>query len=178
MKYEKKKECDLFYKNPKISDEMVRVAIDPDTFEQLRSICKRKLINLDFFVPNCDFDFRITVALEMKRNFPDVNSVAHHQRDKDRISYFYENYQIDITVVTESKLDNFGNPILNSGPKTNEIEIELNAGSLFKEKLKLDKMEKNGFQVLTKDYLNAIRSLVKMCEPKTVSQPPLKKMKK
>jgi len=177
MKYEKKKECDLFYKH---NYETIRVAIDSDTQKPLKSIQKEKKINLDFHVPNYFYDFRITIAIEFQKEFPKETDIAQRQRDKDRISYYFDNFQIDITVVTESKLDNFGNPILSTGQKTNEIEIELNSIILYKEKLKLDKKEKNYFEFITKEYLNSIRSLVKMCEPNEQQQqpPPNKKFKK
>eukprot|EP01080_Neovahlkampfia_damariscottae_P010844 gene10844-3464_t len=131
MKYEKKRECDLFYKNSKSYDK-IRVAIDSDTQKPLKSIQKEKKINLDFHVPNLYHDFRITIAVEFQREFPKETDVAQRQREKDRISYYFDNYQIDISVVTESKLDNFGNPILTTGQKTNEIEIELNSKILKK----------------------------------------------
>ena len=82
-------------------------------------IQKDKIYNLDLTYTNTPYDIRISVAKEIEDN--DIkfkNGDAKILRKKERTSYFYKDYRIDLTEV--NSIDNNG-----IETKTYELEVEL-----------------------------------------------------
>jgi len=110
-------------------------------------IQKDKIYNLDLTYTNTPYDIRISVAKEIEDN--DIkfkNSDAKILRKKERTSYFYKDYRIDLTEV--NSIDNNG-----IETKTYELEVELlnlknNVNDIYRAHSSL---------LLTRDFIN-------MCE--------------
>lgn len=176
------KELDRFYKYK--GGGYIRVAIDPQTQKMKRAIRKTRLQNLDFYCPHEQFDFRVSINLEEETEFPNEDDTPDHERSKDRLSYIFYPYQIDITVVKTTQMDNFGKP-LRSFTRTYEVEMECNPDQFFIEKIKLDNKQENKFaekvtcivyfyNFLTIFFialLNMVRTMINLC--KTQQQPPI-----
>lgn len=163
--YKRTKECDLFY-HSKEKQKRVRVSVDPETRKQLRSIIKEKKKNFDFYCPYSSFDFRITLSLENVVPFPKDEEIPFLERYKDRLSYEFDVWKIDITTVTESKLDHFGQHIQNNTSVTYEVEMECKIDNFVMEKQKILKGEKNKFSDLSAEIISNVKNLLKVCEPK------------
>lgn len=163
--YKRTKECDLFY-HGKEKHKRIRVSVHPETRKQLRAIIKEKKKNFDFYCPQSSFDFRITLSLENEVPFPKDEEIPFLERYKDRLSYEFDIWKIDITTVTESKLDHFGQFIQNSTSLTYEVEMECKIDYFVKEKEKILRGEKNKFSDISAEIISNVKNLLKACEPK------------
>jgi hypothetical protein len=164
--YKRTREIDRFYRNRE-SGVKTRVTLDPETMQPLRAIIKEKKKSFDFMCPIVQLDYRITISLEII-----VNSKAEEwgtpldERVKDRMSYEFGMWKIDITVVKTFDLDEFEVRKNEKPEEAYEVEMEVNPDVLFAEKAKLARG--GSFDMFTKmcsDILSNIRSLVERCEP-------------
>ena len=90
----------------------VRVTTDQRTGEMIAKIVKCRLVDLDVYSPRTNVDWRISVNLEIE--YPgEVRHLAlaagrpggnNTERNKDRMSYRHEAYQIDLTQVAKSEV--------------------------------------------------------------------------
>ena len=79
-----------------------------------RAIRKTRLQNVDFFCPHRKYDFRVTISEEQERTVTNItNTVVPipgdeelpvRERRKDRLSYTFDMWRIDITVVKKSNM--------------------------------------------------------------------------
>lgn len=130
----------------------VRLSTDQKTGKLLASIIKVRLADLHIFSPRTEFDWRISISLEMKYN-GDVNSLqaaqdagrAKEGRDKDRLSYEHQDIKIDLTQVTME------------GSKEHELEFELPFDVLRDEAYKLRSQQPSGFTELVQNFVDDIR---------------------
>jgi hypothetical protein len=86
----------------------LRVTTDQKTGATLARIIKVRVADLDVYSPRTLFDWRISVNLEMNYE-GDVSDLVEStdsgrkgDRNKDRMSYTHQAYQIDLTQVTPS----------------------------------------------------------------------------
>ena len=123
MDYKHTKETDTFYDlsqsgllalpsslniNPRSSNKIkVRVTHDQKSGKELAKIVKTRLADIDVYSPQNQVDWRISVNVEMDfqgdmRDLiePDKKSGRGSDRNKDRMSYKHQAYQIDLTQVT------------------------------------------------------------------------------
>jgi hypothetical protein len=143
--YSKIKEIDRFYTN---GYESIRVSLDPSSLEPKRAITKVKLQHLDFLCPHNTWDFRITLSEEREMPMPGQDMYATHERHKDRLSYKFDIYQIDITVVRDRKINN-GAPGEFNQP-TYEVEMECSTDAFLHEKQLMIDKSPNRFTELAK----------------------------
>lgn len=79
------------------------------TKEVLAKIVKARVADLHLHLPTCPLDCRISINLEMPWDGPAEElerlAVSHEQkfpdRNKDRLSYKQNHYQVDLTQVTQ-----------------------------------------------------------------------------
>ena len=96
MRYEHTKVVDEFITTPEFK---IRRTRDHATKELKRVIYKKRLSDLNIFMPTHPLDIRISVNLEcVFRNDCDAGRLEH-QRIKDRLSYASYPFQVDLTQV-------------------------------------------------------------------------------
>jgi len=124
MTYVHTKECDTFYELsqsgelslpssirsqliPRHNKAKVRITTDQRTGRELAKIVKVRVADLDVYSPKTNFDWRVSINLEMKyegdnRDLVEVMEGGKRapERNKDRMTYRHLAYQIDLTQVT------------------------------------------------------------------------------
>ncbi len=120
--------------------------------EPKRAIQKTKLQSIDFLCPHNTWDFRITVSEEKVVDMPDSSYHVTHERSKDRLSYSFDIYQIDITVVKDRRIHNgtFGE----YNQPTYEVEMECSTDAFLKEKKLMMEKSNNNFTGMCKSKEN------------------------
>lgn len=130
MTYVHTRECDSFYElsqsgelalppsiraqiNPRHNKAKVRISTDQRTGQVLAKIVKVRVVDLDVYNPHTQFDWRISVNLEMnfEGDMRDLVGVMEGgkkapERNKDRMTYKHLAYQIDLTQVSPSAVRN------------------------------------------------------------------------
>jgi len=110
VRYAHQKEVDSFY------DEMLegvghpvhlRVTRDANT-QQIKPngvVNKRRIADLNVYSPHRPFDYRISINAETPMPPPPETSSPVYVREKDRLSYTHENFNVDLTqVILPSKV--------------------------------------------------------------------------
>ena len=132
MAYKHTKEVDTFYNlsqtgllalpaslniNPR-SKAKVRITHDQKTGQELAKIVKTRLADIDVYSPNTEMDWRVSVNVEMGFQGdmkdllePESKGGRAADRNKDRVSYKHQAYQIDLTQVTPADVRNYTVPI-------------------------------------------------------------------
>lgn len=137
------------------SRQKVRVSRDTKTGEILEKIIKHRVINLEISSPQTEWDYRISVNLEI--NYPGpLEGLAESEergrsytRKKDRMCYSHlQSYRIDLTQVT--------NP---EGEKNHELEIELDAAKLIAEAEKIHHNAPSMYEEMVGGMVNNLRVL-------------------
>ena len=89
----------------------VRITNDQKTGQVLAKIVKTRLADIDVYSPNDQVDWRVSVNVEIDlegdvREYVDLDKQPTKQadRNKDRLSYKHQAYQIDLTQVTPSEV--------------------------------------------------------------------------
>ncbi|KAF9985624.1 mRNA-capping enzyme subunit beta [Modicella reniformis] len=113
-----------------------RVTKDQKTNEVIPNgiVKKERIADLDVYSPRNAFDYRISVNIEVP--VPHPQGELQHERHKDRMSYRYNNFKIDLTQVKSPKKSNAPNTHAhnysqmrpmnsnNNQDVTHELEIE------------------------------------------------------
>lgn len=123
MSYVHTYECDNFYDlsqsgqlrlpasireqlNPRHNRAKVRITTNQKTGQEIAKIIKVRVADIDVFSPRTAFDWRLSVNLEMsfqgdmKELVEPAGQEKGGTRNKDRMSYSHQAYQIDLTQVT------------------------------------------------------------------------------
>jgi len=146
--YNTSEQTDIFCKTSRITYEKDKVT---------RCLRKTRLGDLDVFSPNSSLDFRISAKREVETELPQ-NTVWHLERRKQRISYMYSIWRIDITVVVES-YPGKGKRKRRNQPKY-EAEIECcNMNYLVQERDKAAKNIDNKLLAISRAFLENIHCL-------------------
>jgi hypothetical protein len=89
----------------------VRITTDQKTGQELARIVKVRCADLDIYNPGTEFDYRISVNLEMRfegdaRDLVEIMEGGKKapERNKDRVSYRHLCYQIDLTQVSPAEV--------------------------------------------------------------------------
>lgn len=145
---------DSFYGTDR--DGRVRVTRDEKTNE-VESVRKIKLANLEIYSPKRQADWRVTVSLECPVQHP--VGQAMHTRRKDRLSYKHEEFSIDLTQVTANEAG--------TSNLLHELELEILRPELIMSLAakrgdpNVSEMERGGFDELIRAFVNNARILVK-----------------
>lgn len=142
LKYLHSKSTDTFY-------DSLRITTD-DSTNIKTCIQKIKVSEIHIRSPNCEFDFRISVNLEVLQEIPkDLGQrVARLERKKDRLSYNYQLLAVDLTQVTSAQ------------EKMHELEVEFKKIPVLVAQKKLaDAHSPNSFCSMVEVLLNTLRML-------------------
>ncbi|KAJ9104515.1 hypothetical protein QFC21_002011 [Naganishia friedmannii] len=141
-----------------------RVTTDDKTGQVVEVMEKCKIANLNIFSPNEEFDWRVSVNIEIPTEVQ-PNETSRYMRRKDRVSYKHNLFQIDLTQVNK--------PLsANAPPPVHELEIEvLDASDLLTQGWNDGQGLPNQFEPQLISLLNTVRLLNRNAGPK-FSQPP------
>ncbi|MCJ1477984.1 mRNA-capping enzyme subunit beta [Lambiella insularis] len=178
MTYVHTRECDSFYElsqsgelalppsiraqiNPRHNKPKVRITTDQKTGQVLAKIVKVRVVDLDVYNPRSQFDWRLSVNLEMnfEGNMNDLVGVMEGgkrapERNKDRMTYRHLAYQIDLTQVSPFEA-------ASNAEKEHELEIEISSAELRKHGNLLRIDQPNGYEDLVKGYVDNVRLLTR-----------------
>jgi len=180
--YKRNDELDVFYR---AEDEVtIRQTICLKTKKTLACVHKDRLGSLEFTNPKTDFDFRISAVIEQTVPPPDSDRQPSLLRMKNRISYKFDMFSVDITTVqTFDKPEPKVIPTILNNPKQkkympekteHEVELEIwNMAFLNKQRQAQMKRGPNCFYKLTEKFFDHIvhithtassKSLIPMCQ--------------
>ena len=140
----------------------VRITHDQKDGRQLAKIIKVRLADLDVLSPTTPFDWRLSVNLEMNYNDGRETLVEVLEsgkrapdRNKDRMTYLHQCYQIDLTQVTVAGGGN-------EGEKEHELEIEVNVDDLKREgDMLLTGQEGSKYESMVQGLVDNVRLLTR-----------------
>lgn len=135
----------------------VRVTRDRRSGEVLAKIIKARIRDLHVYSPRHEFDWRVSVNVELNWD-GDLQSLlqtssADHARNKDRVSYRHLCYQIDLTQV---KATNVGAQL------THELEVELSSTEVRRQGKLAQTGQANHYLELIKGFADNVRVLARL----------------
>ncbi|KAM0751515.1 mRNA triphosphatase CET1 [Meredithblackwellia eburnea MCA 4105] len=153
IRYSHVKERDSFYTvdAPTGGRKKIRVTTDQKDNRELRTVEKVRIADMNIFSPKRGFDWRISVNLETPARSPPSHLKPALSRNKDRISYTHQLFQVDLTQVTSGA----------DGP-VHELEIEFkDTKVLLAEGRKEQRGEENRYLEMVQCFLNNVRMLIR-----------------
>jgi len=162
--YKRTKEIDRFY-SIEDSKQRIRETICSETGIVKATIIKEKMGSIEIHMPKTAFDFRISASLE--KPVPQVEKGRHPDciRKKDRISYEFECFSIDVTTIStwdgptpacaEDIMQKSGEQQHSPSSRTYEVEIEIRDVKFLRHHRKLfATRQQNCFQQLCTVFFN------------------------
>lgn len=148
--------------NPRNANKVkVRVTHDQKTGKELAKIVKTRLADMDIYSPQNQADWRISVNVEMDfqgdmRDLiePDRKGGRGADRNKDRMSYRHQAYQIDLTQVTPAEGATMSH-------KEHELEIEVSSEEVRRQGTLLQSGQPNQFMDLVSGFVDNVRTLAR-----------------
>lgn len=129
MTYKHTRETDTFYKlsptgirqlPPSIASQIdtskakVRITTEQKSGNVIAKIIKARIADIEVYSPRTSFDWRVSVSVEMDYQGdmkqlvePDRRDGKRADRNKDRMSYKHQGYQVDLTQVTPAEVNSF-----------------------------------------------------------------------
>ncbi|KAL9127652.1 MAG: hypothetical protein Q9217_003520 [Psora testacea] len=139
----------------------VRITHDQKTGKELAKIVKARIADVDIYSPQNQADWRISVNVEMDFEGDMRHLVETEKRDgkradrnKDRMSYRHQAYQIDLTQVTAAE----ATPLTH---KEHELEIEVSSEEVRRQATLLQRGEVNQFADLITGFVDNVRTLAR-----------------
>ncbi|OCK78486.1 mRNA triphosphatase CET1 [Lepidopterella palustris CBS 459.81] len=134
----------------------VRVTKDSKTNLIIRKIIKHKIANVEISSPQTEWDYRISINLEIQYpgSVEDLSRAVEKgkvtERSKDRMSYAHnsQHYQIDLTQVVNVE-----------GEKNHELELEVDSMFLLMEAEKVKSNQANHYDDIIGGMINNLREL-------------------
>lgn len=127
--YKHQKEVDYFYdeRMPDTGSVVhLRVTRDAQTLQIKPGgvVTKKRVADINVYAPNRPFDYRISINTETPMPPPPEDSRPTFIREKDRLSYAHQNFNVDLTQVI---LPNNVRFVANSQPQepVHELEVEI-----------------------------------------------------
>ncbi|WFD35343.1 tRNA (cytidine(32)/guanosine(34)-2'-O)-methyltransferase [Malassezia cuniculi] len=118
IRYAHHREIDSFYDEQLPSGQKVhlRVTRDARTGEVKPNgvISKRRIADLNIYVPAHKFDYRISINSETPMPLPPAQSKPVYVREKDRLTYTHQRFKVDLTQVTMREKE-----------RIHELEVEI-----------------------------------------------------
>ncbi|WFD19623.1 mRNA-capping enzyme subunit beta [Malassezia caprae] len=120
VSYKHLRETDSFYDEVLPTGEPVHLRVTRDSQTQEIKpggvVAKKRIDDLNVFCPMRMYDYRISISTETPMPRPPENSMPMFVREKDRLSYSLQEFQVDLTQVTLSNQEK--EPI-------HELEVEI-----------------------------------------------------
>ena len=132
----------LHHKKPK-----VRITRDAQSGQVGARIVKSRIADIQVHCPRANFDYRISVNLEMNWS-GNVGPSSSPDRTKDRLSYDHSSFHYDLTKVTS-----------NNALGSHELEVELDASMVMQQGKLLIERQPNKYNELIKGFLDNVRLL-------------------
>ncbi|TQN73467.1 MRNA-capping enzyme subunit beta [Colletotrichum shisoi] len=144
----------------------VRVTYDQKTQQVLAKIVKARVADIHIHLPTCPLDCRISINLEMAwdGSVEELESMAvghadkFPDRNKDRLSYKQNHYQIDLTQVTQT-MPGPGNT--HRIDKEHELEVELSPDIVIDQQRRAMRNEPHQYQQLVDAFVDNVRVLAR-----------------
>ena len=145
----------------------VRVTTDQKTKQELAKIIKVRLGDLDIHCPKSPFDCRISINMEIAYDGDRSTMVELMEggkkvpvRNKDRMTYRHQTYQIDLTQVTIGEAAPG-----TKGEREHELEVELSADEIRKQgglvaECNLD----NKYEEMVRGFVDNVKILIRHCK--------------
>lgn len=145
----------------------VRVTTDQKTKQELAKMIKVRLADLDIHCPRSPFDCRISINMEIAYDGDRSGMVELMEggkkvpaRNKDRMTYRHQTYQIDLTQVTIGEAAAGG-----KGEKEHELEVELSTEDILKQgALLAERNPDNRYEELIRGFVDNVKILVRHCK--------------
>lgn len=155
VSYQHTYERDCFYNS---NNSKIRVTFDSQTnrIKEGGIIVKNKLEHIDISSPLNNLDFRVSINEEIPRSKP--TGTPQHERNKDRLSYKHDLWQIDLTQVKTQNSDSRNS---HKEPEvSHEVEIEIANLDVIREEYKNMRQNKpSQYYHFIQVFLNNIRLL-------------------
>jgi len=104
VSYKHVRETDSFYDEVLPTGESVHLRVTRDSQTQEIKpggvVAKKRVDDLNIFCPMRMYDYRISISTENPMPRPPESSTPLFVREKDRLSYSLQNFQVDLTQVT------------------------------------------------------------------------------
>lgn len=144
----------------------IRITRDAKTGQILRAIIKHRVANIEISSPQTEWDYRISVNLEIDYPGPvdelspavePGRSVEAMERKKDRVSYSWLEgaYQVDLTQVTQAT------------SKNHELELELDSEVLVNAANRIKMGQESEYENLVIGMMNNLRVLSREITPQS-----------
>jgi len=173
IRYVHRYEVDEFYEDLQ-TRQKIRVTRDQKTNAILATVQKQRISNLNIYNPDFGLDFRISVNLEipMAVSASTLQVGAERSRKKDRLSYTYDCFSIDLTQVHNLEK---GLPAPNQ-PPLHELEVEIvnpnkYLGRELQAAMQGDPYAERRYEDIIKAFLNNVRYLARRCDAETNTRP-------
>ncbi|KAI9843971.1 MAG: mRNA-capping enzyme subunit beta [Sclerophora amabilis] len=140
----------------------LRVTTDQKSGAPLAKIVKVRLADLDVYSPRTPFDWRLSVNLELTY-MGDTDGLVEileggrkSDRNKDRMTYRHQAYQIDLTQVTMQS------EIPSKPDKEHELEIEVSAEKIREQGLLAKRGQITQYEDLVKGFVDNVRTVARV----------------
>lgn len=104
VSYSHQREVDYFYDEHLATGGTVHLRVTRDAItKELKPngvLAKRRIADLNVYMPRYPFDYRISINSEAPMPVPSADKQPVFVREKDRLSYAHQRYNIDLTQVT------------------------------------------------------------------------------
>lgn len=104
VSYKHVRETDSFYDEVLPTGENVHLRVTRDSqTQQIKPggvVSKKRIDDLNIYCPMRMYDYRISISTETPMPRPPESSAPTFVREKDRLSYALQNFQVDLTQVT------------------------------------------------------------------------------
>ena len=164
------------------SKSKVRITTDQKTGNVIAKIIKARIADIEVYSPNTPFDWRVSISVEMDYKGdmkelinPDRKDGKRADRNKDRMSYKHQAYQIDLTQVTPAEVSssyimrNLPTTLINNTKATSktekehELEIEVSSAEVRKQGQLVQAGQPNDYEKLITTFVNNVRVLARHC---------------
>lgn len=151
--YKHTRERDEFYVRQDVKRRLTR---DVQSEKVLHCLEKQRIADLHVLMPHCPFDCRLSINWEIQQDPPPMGLQEWkltHSRVKDRLSYRFQIWRLDLTQVKVYT------PSQQQTEIRHELEMEVNDLGLFQQALKQDASKKNELTALVEIMVHHMRAV-------------------
>ncbi|KAK4697439.1 polynucleotide 5'-triphosphatase, partial [Lecanoromycetidae sp. Uapishka_2] len=149
--------------NDRRSKAKVRITTEQKGGNVIAKIIKARIADIEVYSPKTPFDWRVSVSVEMDYQGdmkqlvePDRRDGKRADRNKDRMSYKHQGYQIDLTQVTPAEATS-------KTEKEHELEVEVSSAEVRRQGQLLQSGQRNDYGKLIRSFVDNVRVLARVC---------------